>query len=250
MFRRTAIAFLLVILGSGMPGEVLAARGSWYDPYLDALEALDSGDAASALPLLEQALARTTESGSFRTYGTNYLRYAPHMQVARARHALGDCDAARAALERAAAAGEIEADASFGPLAQSIRAACAPKVGAPSPERAEAQESAPLAAPLPTMPSVDVAAFERGLMAYLAGDLASAVGLLERVAADAPRSAAAQLVLGTVLHASWTAGGKDDAATHARARAALTRARELDPFLAPPPGICPPEVRELHAKSR
>ena len=215
-----------------------AKRGTWYDPYLDGIEALEAGDAARAVELFETALSRRAESGYHRTYGTNYIHYAPHARLAVAWHALGDCGKALAELERAEAAGELTDDPALVPRSEVVRRACAPP---PPASAAEASRTSPEHLP----PALDPALLERGITAYLAGDLETSERVFSRVANEAPDSAVGQLLLATVRFARWSTGGRRDEALAEEARQALARARALDPLLAPPPALCPPELLAL-----
>ncbi|RMF73593.1 MAG: hypothetical protein D6738_08365 [Acidobacteria bacterium] len=245
---RVRFAVLLaaaVVAAAAAPA--VAARGTWYDPYLDGVEALEKGDPARAIELFETALARRPESGYHRTYGTNYIHYAPHAHLALALGALGRCDAALAEIGRARTAGEPEDDPSLAPRLEALAQRCAP---APEPEPAPPEElsaaaigpsGSPPAAP-PPAPAIDRTLLRRGLAAYLAGDLDTATRVFEQAASEAPDSAVAHLLVATVRFARWRADGRRDEALARSVRSALDNARRLDPLLEPPPALCPPEL--------
>ena len=241
-FPRLALlaAVALAMAAPPVPG----ARGTWYDPYLDGLEALEKGDAARAVGLFETALSRRAESGYHRTYGTNFIAYTPHAHLALALKAVGDCRRALSEIERARAAGEPEIDPSLGPRLAGVRRDCTPD---PPPARAAGDAVRPAAPPAPVEsapepPRLDPASIERGLVSYFAGDLGTAERVFGDLVEAAPDSAVARLLLATVRFARWNAGGRRDEALARAVRESLARARALDPRLEPPRALCPPEL--------
>ncbi len=245
--RSGVVVALAVVLAVAVGMPLSGKRGTWYDPYLDAVEALEAGDAARAVDLLEAALSRRPESGYHRTYGTNYIHYTPHARLAFAWQMLGDCAKALRELERAEAAGELVDDPSLAPRGEVVRRACTP---APRPEVVAVDEGASRTPPSPPVPALDPARLERGVAAFLAGDLETADRIFSRTADDAADSAIAQSLLALVRFARWTAGGRRDDALIAEVRQAVGRARALDPLYSPPPALCPPELLALWDEGR
>lgn len=224
----------------------LQARGEWYDHYENALDAIEKGDPAQAIELLEAALKRKKKSGYLRTYGNNYVRYVPHFYLGVAYQALGDCDTALGRYADSDARGETAPEPELQQQLQRLRSACQwvseePAPADPVPASQESSEP-----PL----QVDTAALERGLRTYLNGDLDQAVVLFEQMIEREPRSARLHLLLGMALHNVWSLGGERDAAMLERAHSALARAGKLDPQLVPDPALCPPRVVALYRQLR
>jgi tetratricopeptide (TPR) repeat protein len=232
-------------------------RGTWYDRYEEALAALDGGDSARAVELLEAALAKKKRTGYLRTYGNHYIRYVPQFYLGVAHHDAGDCETALAWFERSEAAGETEPVPELAARLSKLRGDCEAILAPPPPvietrpepveiPAEEIEESEP--PPPPVDPRLDP--LEGGLRAYLDGDLDEAVRRFEELARITPDSASARLLLGTALYGSWVVGGRTDEKLLTRARRELTAAARLDPDLEPDPRLCPPSVTDLYASLR
>ena len=93
-----------------LPGT---ASAEWFDDYERGVEALAKGRPKRAIPLLEKTIRKRPEPGSnLITYGTNRLKeYYPYLKLAEAHLALGNLDAAEAALERSETKGKEPTDA-------------------------------------------------------------------------------------------------------------------------------------------
>lgn len=246
----------LLVLGLLAAGAVspALARGEWYDFYEDAIAAIDGGEPRRAIELLEQALSRKAASGYFRTYGNNYMRYAPQFHLGVAWQEAGDCDRALQFFRRSEDAGETEAEPALAVRMHSLRAVCEARIEAeaapPEPEVVETPPEEPPAAPAPPPIEVDTRALERGLRAYLTGDLDEAIRLFEEVTRDEPRAAQPHALLGAALYGSWLLDGESDEKRLGRARDALSRAAGIDPDLALDPALYPPRVIALYRSLR
>ena len=236
--RPVLATFLLVALFV----PAVSARDEWYDYYDSALGALRSGDYATAIEMIEAALARKGRSGYLRTYGNNYIRYAPYFQLGVAQHGAGDCEGALASFDgsetRRETADVPELDLRLHELREECEVRLAPPVVDPAPAAVEKR------------PPIDRRRLERGLAVYLEGDFQAAIALLEALRADHPDSARLRLLLGMALHGAWVAGGETDDAMIEGARAAVARAASLDPTLVPDPALCPPRVAALFRSLR
>ncbi len=223
------------------------ARGNWYDYYQDALKALDDGDPQGTVELLEAAMERRVSTGYFRTYGNNYIRYVPRFYLGVAYHDAGNCERALASFDLSEAMNETAAAPALEARMRSLRAACEARL-APVPEDppVETAETAPPDAVV----HVDLAMLERGLAAYLSGDLDTAVGLFRKLVDSAPESPRLRLLLGMALHGAWAIGGEQADALIDRSRGELAEAARLDPDLIPDPALCPPRVVALFRSSR
>ena len=102
----------------------------------------------------------------------------------------------------------------------------------------------------PPLADVDPRLLERGIRAYLEGDVQRAIGVLDGLATGAPRSARVRLLLGMALHGAWSGGGESDAAPLERSRSELAEAARLDPALVPDPALTPPAVVALYRSLR
>ena len=246
--RKLVAGCALIAVVSIATGEV-QARDEWYDHYERALAAIDTGKPQAAVGLLESALERKSKSGYLRTYGNNYVRYAPRFYLGVAYHALGDCDQALQQFAESDARNETERDAELAELLKSLRSACEWVAQAPAPVEAEPavnETSEPEEPPL----QVDGAQLERGLRAYLGGDLELAVRLFQQMAEQEPRSARLQLFLGMALHNAWVVGGEAEPTLVRQSERALRTASSLNPSLVPDPAICPPRVVALYRQLR
>ena len=148
MKRPTVAAGLAVAL---LFGSVAARAQDWDEAYRAGLGALARGDHARAAEAFRRAIAIHPEPGrNVRTYGTNVEpRYFPYLKLAEACLALGQLEAARAALEKSASWGGREPAEERRALIERLEAAAAPRRAAPpSPPAA-----APSATPVPALPS-------------------------------------------------------------------------------------------------
>lgn len=230
----------------------VSARGEWYDYYDNALAALDRGDHAMAVGLIEAALERKDRSGYLRTYGNNYIRYVPHFQLGVALHGAGDCQAALASFDQSETRGETVDVPDLDTRMRSLREECEIRLAPPPVEPADTTVAEPAAVdkPKPKRPPIDRTLLERGLAEYLEGDFEGSIGSFERLAQATPDSARLRLLLGMSLHSAWIAGGETDNGLIERARAELTGAANLDPSLMPDPALCPPRVAALFRSLR
>jgi tetratricopeptide (TPR) repeat protein len=267
-FRVLTLALLWLVSASPVQG----ARGEWYDHYEEALQAIENGRPRRAVDLLGAALARRSRSGYFRTYGNNYLRYVPQFWLGVAYHDLDDCERALASFDRSEAAAETADEPVLAARLRALRTACEFRLAPPPPSRIVAQrdgspsssppaaeappeiastaESTDLAGPEEAGPTPDPATLERGLRAFLAGDLPSAVRAFDELVHDAPESATSHLLLGTALHAQWSAEGQGEPELLERSRRELSLAARLDPRVAPDPALCSPRVVALYRSVR
>ncbi len=246
--RRQLLGFALALVLALTASGTLDARDEWYDHYQNALDAIENGDPAGAIELLNTALKRKKKSGYLRTYGNNYVRYVPHFYLGVAYQALGDCDTALERYAESDARGETEPEPELSAQLQRLRSACQWVSEEPAPVEAEPVPATQESSEPPLQ--VDPAALERGLRTYLNGDLDQAVAQFERMIEQEPRSARLHLLLGMALHNAWSLGGEQDAALLARARESLSRAGRLDPQLVPDPALCPPRVVALYRQLR
>ncbi len=246
----------LVLAGIASPA---LARGEWYDHYEQGLRALEDGRYEQAVDSLQRAMQRKKRSGYFRTYGNNYLRYVPHFHLGVAYHGMGDCERALASFTRSEDENETAPEPALAARLRSLRQACEERLAPappeptltaaadPAPPPASLVEQEPEPEPEPRAPPVviDAAGLERGLRAYLAGDLEAAEQAFGDLARGSPGSADVHLLLGMTLHGRWAAGGEADAELLRRSRRALAEAVRLDPGLVPDPALCPPRVVAL-----
>ena len=150
-------------------------------------------------------------------------------------HDLGDCERAVASFDRSQADAETARHPALAARLRTLRRECELRSGSTG---------------APAERALDPADLERGLRAYLSGDLASAVRAFDELARTFPHSAAPHLLLGMALHGQWSAEGEVDAALLERARRELGRAAAIDPAAAPDPALCPPEVVALYPSLR
>ena len=234
------------------PAPTALVRGEWYDHYEDALKAIENGRPKRAIDLLGEALAQRSRSGYFRTYGNNYLRYVPQYWLGVAYHDLDDCERALASFERSDAAAETADEPLLAARLRALRTACEFRLAPPPASEIASVEKAPppavKTAPAATPP--DPVLLERGLSAFLAGDLVSAVHVFDELAREAPQSATSHLLLGMALHGQWSAAGEDEPDLLERARGELSIAARLDPRVAPDPALCSPRVVALFRSLR
>jgi len=230
----------------------VSARDEWYDYYDNGLAALDRGEHATAVGLIEAALERKRRSGYLRTYGNNYIRYVPQFQLGVALHGAGDCEAALASFDRSETRGETADVPELDARLQRLRGECETRL-APAPVEpavTTVAEPEPVEPPKPKRPPIDRTLLERGLAAYLGGDFKDSVDSFEALAQATPDSARLRLLLGMSLHGAWVTGGETDSGLIERARAELAGARNLDPGLRPDPALCPPRVAALFRSLR
>ena len=140
-----------------LPGT---ASAEWFDDYERGVEALAKGRPKRAIPLLEKTIRKRPEPGSnLITYGTNRLKeYYPYLKLAEAHLALGNLDAAEAALERSETKGKEPTDARARLQARWREAVKAEEaraqLTAPPPPAVEPPKTTPTAAPTPPPPVV------------------------------------------------------------------------------------------------
>ncbi len=149
-----ASAALALILAAPAPAQ------DWHDAYQAGTSALARGDHARAAEALERAITLHPEPGrNVVTYGTNLEpRYFPYLRLAEARLALGQLEAARAALERSASWGPREPAEERAALQGRLAAAVAARL--PPPPAAPAPTPTPVAALTPPAASPPAAAVE------------------------------------------------------------------------------------------
>ncbi|TDI43026.1 MAG: PEGA domain-containing protein [Acidobacteria bacterium] len=131
------------------------ASADWFDDYERGVAALAKGRPERAIPLLEKTIRRRPEPGSnLITYGTNRLKeYYPYLKLAEAHLALGNLDAAGAALERSETNGKEPADARASLQARWREAVKAEEARAqPPPPPVEPPKPTTTAAPTPPPP--------------------------------------------------------------------------------------------------
>jgi len=250
---------LPVLLGLLAATAVSGARDEWYDRYEQAVRAIENGRPKRAIELLGAALQRKSRSGYFRTYGNNYLRYAPQFWLGVAYHDLDDCGRALASFARSEEAAETADEPELAARLRALRMACELRL-APRPERRVAESGASVP---PTVPKgepgrsatgsrhePDPVRLEQGLRAFLDGDLTAAVRAFDELVRQAPESATSHLLLGTALHGQWSAGGEREVELFERSRDELSRAAQLDPRVVPDPALCSPRVVALYRSLR
>ena len=222
------------------------ARGEWYDHYERAIRSIEQGDGQQALVWLDRALAAKPRSGYLRTYGNNYIQYAPQFYRGLAWELLDDCTAALRAFEASDADRETAQEAGLAETLRESRERCSRALAPP----AEPQPG--MVKPPPTAPKLlaDPMELRAAFGAYLEGDFDGAVQRFGKLAAESPESARIQLMLGIALHGWWASTGRNDEALLTRARAALARAAVADPDLVPDPALCPPPVVALYRSLR
>ncbi len=245
-------ALLSTLLLLALLAPTVSAREEWYDYYDNALAALDSGEYATAVELIEAALKRKDRFGYLRTYGNNYIRYVPYFQLGVALHGAGDCEAALASFDQSETRGETVDVPDLRARLQGLRGECEIRLAPPEVEPADpiVLEPAPVAEPKPKRPPIDRTLLERALAAYLEGDFAGSIGSFERLTQASPDSARLRLLLGMSLHSAWVTGGETDRGLIERARAELAGAAGLDAALMPDPALCPPRVAALFRSLR
>ena len=226
-----AAALLLACAGVGIG----AATREWYESYEDALRAIDKGNPRKAVALLGEALERKPRAGMLRAEGNRHIRYTPRFWLGVAYHDLGDCERAVASFDRSQADDETARHPALATRLRTLRRECELRLGPTS---------------APPQRALDPAGLERGLRAYLSGDLASAVRAFDELARAVPDSAAPHLLLGMALHGQWSAEGEVDASLLERARRELGRAAAIDPAAMPDPALCSPEVVAIYHSLR
>ncbi len=237
-------ALLPTLLLLALLAPTVSAREEWYDYYDNALAALDRGEYATAVGLIEAALERKDRFGYLRTYGNNYIRYVPYFQLGIALHGAGDCEGALASFDESETRGETVDVPDLDARLQRLRDECDIRLAPPPVEPADTRVAEP------KRPPIDRALLERGLAAYLEGDFAGSIGSFERLTQATPDSARLRLLLGMSLHGAWVTGGETDNGLIGRARAELAGAAGLDPALMPDPALCPPRVAALFRSLR
>lgn len=245
-------ALLPTLLLFALLAPPVSAREEWYDHYDNALQALDRGDHATAVGLIEAALERKDRSGYLRTYGNNYIRYVPYFQLGVALHGAGDCEAALANFDQSETRGETADVPDLDARMRRLREECEVRLAPPAVEPADTTvaEPARVEKPKPKRPPIDRTVLERGLAAYLEGDFEGSIGWFEELTQATPDSARLRLLLGMSLHGAWVTGGETDNDLIERARAELAGATGLDPALMPDPALCPPRVAALFRSLR
>lgn len=104
MVRGPALFIVVVLSLLSLAGADSLRADSW-DDYKAGVEALEGGDAATAVRLLERAVADKPEESS-----SILRRYLPHFQLGLAKAALGDCRAAVASFEESRRQGKNTRD--------------------------------------------------------------------------------------------------------------------------------------------
>ena len=242
--------WLSIVVLLALLAPTASAREEWYDHYAGALAALERGDHAAAIELIEHALQRKSRSGYLRTYGNNYIRYTPHFQLGVAQQQAGDCEAALASLEQSESRNETKGVPELQGRLQQLRDDCTTRLAPPPLEVTAVTEPPPRVEPQPKRPTIDRAGLERGLGAYLEGDFAGSIRSFEALTVTHPDSARLRLLLGMSFHGAWVVGGETDDALIGRARVELSGAAGLDPGLTPDPALCPPRVAALFRSLR
>ena len=218
------------------------ARADYRQSYLDGRAALTRGDAAEAARLLAAAAAeRPAEQPRARLVGAIPEPYLPHHLLATAYARLGRCADALREWETSAAQGV--AAALPGPTAEARAgvADCRRRLGIADPAEAAASARAAARAEL-----------TRALDAFLAGNYARTVELLDALPAPADASSRAwQLALrAAARHSLYRLGGGRDAMLLAAAIADTRDARRADPAFRPNPEIFSPRFLELWSAQR
>jgi len=232
-----AVVFLLLLLMAAA-----SARADYRQSYLDGRAALVRGDAAGAARLLAAAASeRPAEQARARLVGAIPEPYLPHHLLATAYARLGRCSDALREWETSAAQGV--AAALPGPAAEERAgiADCRRRLGIADP--AEVAASARAAARTELTHALD---------AFLAGNYARAVELLEALPAPADASSRAwQLALrAAARHSLYRLGGGRDAMLLAAAIADARDARRTDPSFRPNPELFSPRFLELWSAQR
>jgi len=94
-----ALTFALALFLSA--GSALAVKTYWFETYLHAVDLIDQGQGASAIPVLEELVASLpAPRSSVRISGAQYIDYLPYYQLARAHMAAGDLESASRELQR------------------------------------------------------------------------------------------------------------------------------------------------------
>jgi len=231
-----AVVFLLVLMAAA------SARADYRQSYLDGRAALTRGNAADAARLLSAAAAeRPTEQARARLVGAIPEPYLPHHLLATAYARLGRCTEALREWETSAAQGV--AAALPGPAAEARAgiADCRRRLGIADPVEAAVSARAAVRAEL-----------TRALDAFLAGNYARTVELLEALATPADATSRAwQLALrAAARHSLYRLGGGRDAMLLAAAIADARDARRADPAFRPNPELFSPRFLELWSAQR
>ena len=234
MSRWTLASTAALLLACSVMARETATR-EWYQDYEEALRAIEKDNPRKAVALLGSALERKPRAGLLRADGTRHIRYAPQFWLGVAYQRLGDCERAVASFDRSRADDETAKAPALAARMHTLRRECEQRLGPTS---------------TPAGVELDPAQLERGLRAYLTGDLASAVRVFDELARGVPGSAAPHLLLGMALHGQWSAEGEVDVSLLERARRELGRAAAIDPAATPDPALCPPEVVALYQSVR
>jgi hypothetical protein len=146
--QRCVLVFLLL--------AAPAAAQDWHEAYRAGVTALNRGQPARAVQLLERAASLRPEPGrNVVTYGTNVeARYYPYLRLAEAHLLQRNLEGARAALERSKSWGREPAEERAQLVARLDAAAPRP----PAPPTAVPSPAAPAAAPTPEAPATTLAA--------------------------------------------------------------------------------------------
>lgn len=240
MRKRSTVALLLT---TTLLVAVVHAREEWYDHYQEGLDALAAGRSEEAIAALERALDDKSRSGYLRTYGNNYIHYAPLLHLGLAYHQSGDCPRALEYFDESQVAGEGASDAALAEQRALLRSECEERTR-PAPPVAPPVEIPP-ASPAVEPLQIDAVKLERGIEAYLDGRFDEAVAHFESLVAAEPRSPRLFLFLGASLHGAWSAGGEGRGPLLDRATAALRSCGDLGGARSADPALFPPRVLAL-----
>ncbi len=136
-------ALLATFLLLALLAPPVSAREEWYDHYDNGLAAMNRGDHAAAVGLIEAALARKNRSGYLRTYGNNYIRYVPYFQLGIALHGAGDCEGALASFDESETRGETVDVPDLDARLQRLRDECEIRLAPPPVEPADTRVAEP-----------------------------------------------------------------------------------------------------------
>lgn len=241
--------FCWILVSLALLSAPVAARAEWYDHYESAVAAIDRGDFTAAIESIESALSRKKRSGYLRTYGNNYIRYAPYLHLGVAYHGAGDCTAALAAFDESDDHSETDDVPEFHSVSLQLREECRLRLAPPVVEPPVA-EPEPIEEPTPRRPPIDRDLLERALTAYLQGDFEVSSEVFRSLVGVNPGSPRLKLLFGMSLHGAWVTGGEQDETLIAEARTIFQTAASQDPALMPDPALCPPRVAALYRSLR
>lgn len=118
--------------------SALGAGQPWYRSYEQGVAAVERGEGATAIPLLEAAIAeRPQEALRVRTHGVHLVDYLPHLYLAYAHWLAGDPAGARRCLEESESQGVARRSEPGSELAGALRTLLREPVPVPAEEVAE-----------------------------------------------------------------------------------------------------------------